>query len=266
MEEEFTDQSARRGVQSVDVGGKLLNALCEYRYPMRLKELAEASDMPSAKAHRYVTSLVRIGLASQDERTGLYSIGPMALRLGLIAIERNDIVGKAGVLLRKICVDLRTSGHMAIWGERGPVLIRNEHGGPPVISTMGVGAIMPLIRTATGQIFLSYLNRESTRAIVDTELASSEFLQRDVERIVSETQERGFSIVAGKFVPGLFAVAFPIFNIDGTIACSVSAITTNPELFGENTPAIQLMMSSVTGMNRDWGSVVNLPAGGGTDT
>ena len=101
MDHTLTDQSTRRGVQSVDVGGRLLNALCEYRYPVRLKELAAASDMPPAKAHRYITSLVRIGLAVQDERTGLYSLGPLALRLGLIAIERNDIVSKAGILLRK---------------------------------------------------------------------------------------------------------------------------------------------------------------------
>ena len=253
MDNDSSDQGLRRGVQSVDVVGRLLNAFCEYKYPLRLKELAAASDMSPAKAHRYVTSLVRIGLAAQGERTGLYSVGPMALRLGLVAIERDDIIDKAGNLLRKLCAEFQTSGHLGIWGERGPVLIKNEHGGPPVMSSMGIGAVMPLLRSSTGRVFLSYMPRESTRLIVYSELAATNMAPNEVDRIVSETRKNGFSLIAGEFILGLNAIACPIFSIDGTIACSVSLVTTNPELFVMDSPSTKSITSAVEKMNRDWG-------------
>ena len=257
MDQSVSDQSSRRGVQSVDVGGRLLSELCEFKYPVRLKELAAASDMAAAKAHRYVTSLVRIGLAEQDERTGLYSLGPLALRLGLIAIERNDIIGRSGVVLRKLCTEVQTSGHLAIWGERGPVLIRNEHGGPPIISSMGIGAVMPLVRSATGRVFLCHMPRNATRAIVEQELALTEMNESDLEPIIEETRARGFARVVGSVVLGLEAVAFPVFNFDGSLACCLALVTTNRGFFSDDSPTIKLMTSAVAELNRDWGGVPN---------
>lgn len=255
MDQPVSDQSSRRGVQSVDVGGRLLTELCEFKYPVRLKELAAAADMAAAKAHRYITSLVRIGLAEQDERTGLYSLGPLALRLGLVAIERNDIVGKSGMVLRKLCAEVQTSGHVAIWGERGPVLIRNEHGGPPVISSMGIGAVMPLVRSATGRVFLCFMPRNSTRSIVEQELALTEITESDVDLIVEETQARGFARVAGSVVLGLEAISFPVYNFDGTLACSLSLVSTNRGVFSDDSPTVRLMTSVVEELNSNWGSL-----------
>ena len=108
----------RKGIQSVEVSGVIIAALCDFKFPVPLKDLAAAVDMSPAKVHRYLASLVRIGLAWQDDQTGLYGLGPMALRMGISAIERNDVVMRAGRLLRKLAIELRSSGHLAIWGER----------------------------------------------------------------------------------------------------------------------------------------------------
>ena len=44
----------------------LLRVLSEAAGPARLADLARATGMPSAKAHRYMVSLVRAGLVEQD--------------------------------------------------------------------------------------------------------------------------------------------------------------------------------------------------------
>ena len=52
----------QQGVQSVEVGARLLKAIGAASAPLMLKELAAAARMPPAKAHRYLVSLARCGL------------------------------------------------------------------------------------------------------------------------------------------------------------------------------------------------------------
>ena len=76
----------QRGIQSVEVGGRLLLALAHEGRPLPLKELAQAADMAPAKAHPYLVSFGKLGLISQDEVSGRYGLGPLAMQLGLILV------------------------------------------------------------------------------------------------------------------------------------------------------------------------------------
>src|SRR5690606_21108387 len=71
------------GVQSFEVGLRLLSRLAHQRRPMKITELAARAGMPPAKAHRYLASLVRSGYAAQHPESGLYSTGPAALDFSL---------------------------------------------------------------------------------------------------------------------------------------------------------------------------------------
>ena len=53
-----------------------------------LRDLAREAGMTPAKAHPYLASFSRIGLIEQDETTGRYEIGALALELGLISLRR----------------------------------------------------------------------------------------------------------------------------------------------------------------------------------
>ena len=65
----------QRGIQSIDVGGRLLQAIARSDGAMMLKEMAEAADMPAAKAHAYLVSFCKLGLMEQDPVTGRYDLG-----------------------------------------------------------------------------------------------------------------------------------------------------------------------------------------------
>ncbi|MCU0869940.1 MAG: helix-turn-helix domain-containing protein, partial [Burkholderiales bacterium] len=88
-----TDRAAAsRGIQSLEVAGRLLHALVRSNRALALKDLAADAAMPAAKAHRYLASFQRIGLIEQDPVTGRYDLGVGALELGLAAIGRIDPV------------------------------------------------------------------------------------------------------------------------------------------------------------------------------
>ncbi|RAG74321.1 IclR family transcriptional regulator, partial [Burkholderia multivorans] len=72
------------GIQSVEVGGRMLDALARRRKPLGLSELAAAADLSTAQAHTYLVSLTRLAFGKRDAITGNYEPGPLSLRLGLM--------------------------------------------------------------------------------------------------------------------------------------------------------------------------------------
>ncbi len=83
------EESPQQGIQSIEVGAQVLRALEAGRGPMALSEVARNCAMHPAKVHRYLVSLVRAGLASQDARTGL------VLAIGLAMPARLPVDGEA---------------------------------------------------------------------------------------------------------------------------------------------------------------------------
>src|ERR1700752_3439216 len=60
------EESPQQGIQSIEVGAQVLRALEAGRGPVALSEVARNCAMHLARVHRYLVSLVRASLASQD--------------------------------------------------------------------------------------------------------------------------------------------------------------------------------------------------------
>jgi hypothetical protein len=85
----------QHGVQSIEVGMRVLTAIERGGGPMPLSRIAAGSGLAPSKTHRYLVSLQRTGLVSQEVGTGLYNLGPAARRLGVEALRRVDDVATA---------------------------------------------------------------------------------------------------------------------------------------------------------------------------
>ena len=57
----------QRGIQSIEVGGRLLLALAREGRPMALKDLAQAAGMIPPKAHPYLVSFGKLGLIDHKD-------------------------------------------------------------------------------------------------------------------------------------------------------------------------------------------------------
>src|SRR6185437_5107891 len=106
---------AQQGIQSIEVGGRILRALALASRPQMLRDLAAAAQMPPAKAHRYLVSLARMGLVEQQADTGLYDLGSFALELGLSALARLDPLSIASATLVELRRDIGQTVALAVW-------------------------------------------------------------------------------------------------------------------------------------------------------
>src|ERR1700758_2748389 len=146
-----------RGIQSIEVGGELLRALARSGEPMMLRDLAREAGMAPAKAHPYLVSFSRIGLIEQDETTGRYEIGALALELGLISLRRLSGVRIAQPKIAGLASQIGHAVSLAVWGTHGPTVVRLEEPSHPVHIAMGAGSTMALLETATGPAFAAFL-------------------------------------------------------------------------------------------------------------
>ena len=227
----------QRGIQSVEVGGQLLLALAHCGRPMALKDLAREAGMSPAKAHPYLVSFGKLGLIVQDDGTGRYGLGPLALQLGLISLQQFDPVRLATPVLRRLAQELQHTVAVAVWGNRGATIVRIEEAPSAVHVNMRHGTVMSLRGTASGMLFAAHLPRETVLAALAEEQAAELRAQgravpaglrvavdEGLESAWDEVRRQGVSRTNGGAVPGVSAMAAPVLDDAGRIVLSLTAI------------------------------------------
>jgi DNA-binding IclR family transcriptional regulator len=231
-----TQSKARLGIQSVEVAGRILAALVKAGRPAALKDLARLAGMPPGKAHRYLVSLVRIQLVSQEAISGNYGIGPMAITLGLTGLRGVEVVRTALELMPTLRDEIDETVMLIIWGSHGPVVHAFEESSRPVFMNVRVGSTVPMLLTAAGRLFAAYLPVKQTRDIVEAERRALVAAGReppsesDWARQLEETRRAGLASVAGDLLPGVNAIAAPIFDHKGRIAAIIGALGRGEEM------------------------------------
>jgi DNA-binding IclR family transcriptional regulator len=210
---------AQRGIQSVEVGGRLLLALAHAGRPMALKDLALAAGMAPPKAHPYLVSFGKLGLISQDEASGHYGLGPLAMQLGLISLQQSDPVRLATAQLPALAQAVGQTVGIAVWGNRGATIVRTEQGPLPVHVGMRHGTVMSLRGTASGKLFAAWLPAAVIRASDPDEPFDAAF-----ERELVAIRAAGVAQAADAAVAGVSALAAPVFDAAGLLVLSLTAI------------------------------------------
>src|SRR6185295_443648 len=221
--------SERQGVRSVEQGLRLVKLLAEKAQPLALKDLAAGAGMPAAKAHRYLVSLIRAGLAEQDRESGRYRLGPLALDFGLSALRQLDVLKFGGEALADLRAAIDETVLLAVWGNKGPVVARWEESSHPVATNVRAGWVMPLANSATGRCFAAYLPDAATAPLLEAEFALRAGLRPDADRggyraRLDEIRAHGLSRVEGDLLRGVASVAAPVFNHTGTIVAVIAAL------------------------------------------
>jgi DNA-binding IclR family transcriptional regulator len=215
--------TAQRGIQSIEVGGRLLQALARQGRPMALKDLAAAADMAPAKAHPYLVSFGKLGLIAQDEASGRYGLGPLALQIGLISLQQVDPLRLATERLAPLAHEIGQTVGITVWGEHGATVVRTEEAPSPVHVTMRHGAVMSLTGTASGRLFAAHLPRDVVRAALRTE-AGRGSIDKAFEAELAAIRAAGISHVEGAAVPGVSGLAAPVFDATGQLVLTLTAI------------------------------------------
>lgn len=222
-------EKSRRGIQSIEIGSGLLLQLAKHVRPIALKDLARAAGMTAGKAHPYMVSFLNVGFVKQTD-AGQYELGPLALQLGLSALQRMDPVKEASPLIEDLARETNQSTALAVWGNLGPTIVRLEEPIQPLHVNLRTGTVMSLANTATGRLFAAYLPAKVVEGLLGDELSrfgsgsTAPMTREALEDLLAETRRHGLSRTRGRPIPGIDALCAPVFDAEGHIVLGILAM------------------------------------------
>ena len=227
----MTEEKPRRGIQSIEIGTSLLLQLARKGQPMPLREIARGAGISIGKAHPYLVSFSKVGFVIQDA-SGCYELGPLALQLGLVRLQRLDALKEAGPLVEALALQTGLTVSVCVWGNLGPTVVRIEQPAQPLHIALRVGTVLSVIGTATGRLFASFLPGSSVNELVARDMSRfggvetqrADLPEPELARLIEETRERGLSRTVESPIPGINALSAPVFDATGKLALAVTAI------------------------------------------
>jgi DNA-binding IclR family transcriptional regulator len=247
----------RRGIKAIEVAGGLLDALARAPAPVGLRELAAAGHMSPGKVHRYLASFLASGLARQDPETRRYALGPLAMRLGLAALHFYEPLRDAIALQRDLRNRLDETLILSVWGTQGPTVVHVEESSQPIIMTMRVGAVLPMLATATGLVFAAFLPHHFTDPLIEAALSADDGLNvfaRDsaaIARLIMRVRKQGYAYNEGHLMPGVSAAAFPLIDRASTLVAVLAVMGRDERLNPrESAKTIAILKKAASGFSR----------------
>jgi len=227
MATERAAESNQQGIKSIEIGARVLLALEQGRGPATLSEVAKAAGLHPAKAHRYLTSLVRTGLASQDATTNMYDLGPAARHLGVEALRRVDSVRVAQTRITELRDATGHTVNVSVWSEYGPTMVSWDTGAHLLPMVIRVGSTLPLLDSAVGYVFLAHLADSMTADVIRSQQeqgATRTISAAEVEELKAQIRSEGYGRTRNQMIFGLAALSAPVFGPDGQLELAIGVI------------------------------------------
>lgn len=205
------------GSQTVDRALQILECFTLERPSLTLTELASLTGLTVPTAHRLLKALQTREFLVLDQNTRRYSLGPGAMRLAGVIMQRDDVQAVAMPHLERLraLTEETVALHWLVEDYRVCVLeLVSRHF---MRMTSGTGRRYPLHVGASGKAILAHLPEETISRILDRtgkdwpgiafEDDRDEYMSQ-----LAEIREQGYAVSFGEVVEGASALAAPILD------------------------------------------------------
>jgi DNA-binding IclR family transcriptional regulator len=245
------------GIKSLESALAVLVHLSRQGGAVTLTDIARGCDMSPSNVHRYMATFIQAGLVKQEGKSGRYDLGLGALELGLAAIARHDFVNSAADGLSQLTADTGMTALLSVWGNDGATVVRWERGASPTVTSIGLGTTLPLLRSATGRVFLAWGPAAAIATSREAELRRAgrqpslipdfEPTKAGLNQLVAAVREDGFASVDGRYIPGLVAAAAPILDWQGEAQAAITLVGTDPATITRSSDQIGALLDFCAG-------------------
>lgn len=227
-----------RGVQSVEIGGRLLGLLAQSSQPMMLRDLAQQAELTPGQAHAYMTSLRKLDMVEQDAASGRYRLGPFALTLGLARLRGSDPYRLAAEQAAQLAEQLNLMVAITVWGTHGPTIVLVQESSNYIHANVRPGGMFTVTGTATGKVFAAWLPRKLVEPVIAAEMQAVQKGWSDLgalsgaalDREIDKVRLDGIAATTDLPVPGISALSAPVFNHSVHLQLAITVIGPTPKI------------------------------------
>jgi DNA-binding IclR family transcriptional regulator len=252
---------AQRGIQCLETGGIILSTLAAASAPMMLRDLADAVGIAPSQLHPYLVSLRKTGMVEQTA-SGRYALGPFALQLGLSRLRGQDAYHEAIERAPALAEDTKLMVVISVWGLHGATIVYTRESPSRVHANVRPGGIFMTTLTATGRLFAAFHPADLTDPVIERELAEIQTSQSasygideiSFRRKIELVRQQGYETTADIPIPGVSAIAAPVFDHTGTMELAITLI--GPTLvidLSPDGPAVSELLAFTDQLSEDLG-------------
>ncbi|MDE2455756.1 MAG: IclR family transcriptional regulator, partial [Burkholderiales bacterium] len=215
------------GGSSTERSLRLLARLASAGRALSLAELAASLDLPKATAHRLCTQLLETGFIARGSAERDFVVGPALRRLALDTLNHDSVRGLRHEVLSALVAKVGETCNFTTLDGAGVLYLDRVEAPWPWRLTLEVGVHVPLHCTASGKLFLAFMEPARREALV-----SQLNLQRMTPNTITSAQalreecaaiaEAGYAFDREEFIAGLFAVAWPVHDGEGRVRAALA--------------------------------------------
>lgn len=218
----------RRGIDSVEVAGTILQAILRLDTAFRLKDLERATGIASATLYRYLVSLVACGLVQRVDGGSRYTLGLLAFQLGQRASQGRDVVSLVAPHIQEFSEQIGETCAIGLWFDQGATIVKWFEVNSAISISLRLGAELPVLSSSTAKALAAHLPRAATEPVIRRELASASKEDapqlQDVYAELDEVGRRGIAQALGSHIRGISSLSAPVFGHDGKVVLAIAAI------------------------------------------
>jgi DNA-binding IclR family transcriptional regulator len=194
----------------------ILKRLGEIPYEIGISDIADEMGHSRSGVHKILATLVRERFVSQDRRSRKYSLGPALSRLAISYKGDRSIIEVADPVMRDLLEKTGESVGLCVKEDGVPILVHKVVSSQPLRLDNQIGTVINLNRGAMGKVIAAFEPEEELDVLLGKPM--EKWTERTIQDpgILKEEyrliRERGYAISSEEVIPGILAIAAPLFD------------------------------------------------------
>lgn len=225
-------------VRTVIVAAKVLDALAEFRGPVRLTELARVLKMTLPRISRHVGTLRALGFIEKAEPMEAYRLGTKLFVMGQIALEQNALANVAPPHLSRLRDQVRHSVILSTRSGDGCVVLTCVPSNESPTIVVRPGSHLDLPNSPSARVLQAFTNATGSPSAVPLNNYGEErqnFILANYYDFEADAQSLGIG-----------SIAAPVFDHEDRLVGVVAVVMPSTALAGGPDPAIVKALTDCT--------------------
>jgi DNA-binding IclR family transcriptional regulator len=122
------------------------------------------------------------------------------------------------------------------------------------MATAGIGAVLPIFSSSTGRVFAAFMPEWTAGQLMTEE---SNYSNQALIELLAQVRSAGYAWINQLIVPGLYAVSAPVRDMQGSVAATITLLSTEASLVEFPNDALHCLLKETSEASRQIGFQVS---------
>jgi IclR family acetate operon transcriptional repressor len=224
---------------------------------LTVSDLLEELDIPKPTVHRIASQLEEAGYLQYEPNNKRLTIGSRLKNIGFDVLTNRVSTAPRRAILRALSEEIEETCNCTMLDGGHTIYFDRVESDWPYRIDLKIGSHLPLHCTASGKLFLAHMPANQRKKLISaaplkqyTERSITDRVQLEAE--LKLIKRNGIGVDDEEFVPGMVALAVPVFNAKNeicfTVAVHAPAIRKSLALLRQYIPSLRRAAASMSAL------------------